>query len=139
MDLMDLIEESRTFDQPCKHAARLGGHSIYCDSQDKSAPRKCTYRMHPENMNECPLFSRNVAETEEFKQLQRDLLKHKKFYYVDDSPVIGDYAYDCLERESRRMAKRLGFRVDTFEDPEENEAHHVHWMVGYKEGSIYNK
>lgn len=78
-----------------------------------------------------------VKETEEFVKLQKDLLQHKKLYYVDDMPTISDYDYDMLELSSYKLAKELGFRADRFEDPEENEKHHIHWMIGYKAGSIY--
>lgn len=77
-------------------------------------------------------------ETEEFKELQVELLKHKRLYYEFNTPIISDYEYDMLERKSFAMAKELGFNADSFEDPEENEAHHVHWMVGYKEINKYN-
>jgi NAD-dependent DNA ligase len=79
-----------------------------------------------------------IQETQEFKDLQKELLRHKKLYYVEDRPVISDYDYDMLEKKSMEMAQELGFRADRWEDPEENEAHHVHWMVGYKESSVYN-
>ena len=75
--------------------------------------------------------------SEKFEQLQKELLRHKKLYYIEDNPEISDYDYDMLERRSFKMAQSLGFRGDSFEGPEENEKHHVHWMVGYQEGSPY--
>jgi NAD-dependent DNA ligase len=78
-----------------------------------------------------------MQETEEFVKLQKGLLQHKKLYYVDDMPTISDYDYDMLELKSYKMAQGLGFKADKWEDPEENEKHHIHWMIGYKEGSIY--
>lgn len=138
MDLTELIKESQTFDQPCKFAGNCNGHSIYCNSEAKSAPRKCTHRIYPDNMKNCHLFSKNIVESEEFINLQKDLMLHKKLYYEFNTPNISDYEYDMLERKSFKMAQELGFRADSFEDPEENEAHHVHWMVGYKEDSVYN-
>lgn len=79
-----------------------------------------------------------IEETQEFKDLQKELLEHKRLYYVEDKPIISDYEYDMLERKSYKLAKNLGFGADRWEEPEENEAHHVHWMVGYKEDSVYN-
>lgn len=63
MNLLDLIEDMQVFDQPCKFANRCGNHSIYCHSEDKNAPRKCTYRMYPENMKECKFFKENKNES----------------------------------------------------------------------------
>ena len=74
---------------------------------------------------------------EKFDALQRELLRHKKLYYVDCTPEISDYEYDMLERESFKLARGLGFRADSWEGPEENEKHHVHWMVGFRDGSEY--
>ena len=76
-------------------------------------------------------------ETEEFIKLQKVLLKHKYLYYVLSTPELSDYDYDMLERSSFKMAKELGFNADNYEGEEDNESHHVHWMIGYKEGSIY--
>lgn len=56
-----------------------------------------------------------------------------------DTPEISDYDYDMLERKSFKMARDLGFRADSYEDAEENEKHHVHWMIGYNENNFYNK
>jgi NAD-dependent DNA ligase len=78
-----------------------------------------------------------MKETEKFIQLQKDLLKHKKLYYIDNTPTISDYEYDMLEQSSYNLARELGFRADKWEDPEENEKHHIHWMVGHQEGSVY--
>ncbi len=78
-----------------------------------------------------------MKETEEFIALQKALLKHKRLYYVEDKPILTDYNYDMMELGSYRMAKELGFRADRFDDPTPEEAHHVHWMVGYREGSRY--
>lgn len=78
-----------------------------------------------------------IQETEDFINLQKELLKHKRLYYVESNPEISDNEYDSLERKSIQMAKDLGFRADRWEDAEDNEAHHVHWMIGYKTGSIY--
>ena len=78
-----------------------------------------------------------IVETQEFINLQKELLRHKFLYYVESRPEISDYDYDMLERSSYQMAMELGFRADRWDDPQENEAHHIHWMVGYKEGSRY--
>lgn len=83
------------------------------------------------------LYEREI-ETPEFIALQKELLFHKKMYYVEDMSVISDYDYDMLENKSYKMAQELGFRADKWEGAEENEKHHVHWMVGYDEKSIYN-
>ncbi len=73
----------------------------------------------------------------EFRNLQKELLKHKRLYYIEEKPIISDYEYDMLEKRSFVLAKALGFRADSWLGPDEFEKHHVHWMVGYKEGSIY--
>lgn len=82
-------------------------------------------------------MTNQIKETEEFISLQKELLKHKRLYYVESTPIISDNEYDALERKSIEMAKQLGFRADRWEDAEENESHHIHWMIGYKEGSRY--
>ena len=79
-----------------------------------------------------------IQETEEFIEVQKKLLQAKKEYYIDDAATMSDYDYDMLERKSMKMAKELGFKAERFEDPDDNEKHHVHWMVGYSEDSIYN-
>ena len=69
--------------------------------------------------------------TTAFDKVQRDLLKHKYLYYVKSAPIISDYAYDMMEKESRELAKQLGFRADQWEGPADNEKDHVHWMVDF--------
>lgn len=66
-----------------------------------------------------------------FQELQKELLKHKYLYYVKSAPIISDYDYDMLEDKSLKLARKLGFRADKWEGPEENEAEHVHWMVDF--------
>ena len=78
-------------------------------------------------------------ETPDFIALQKELLRHKFLYYVLNTPEITDYDYDMLEQKSLDMALLLGFKADKFEHPDENEKHHVHWMIGYNENSIYNE
>jgi len=68
---------------------------------------------------------------DKFDALQKELMEHRKAYYVDNAPTITDFDYDMLEMKSLLMAKELGFRADRWLGPEENEKHHVHWMVGY--------
>ncbi len=75
------------------------------------------------------------SKQEEFDNLQEELLRLKKAYYVDNTSLVDDYTYDMLERKSFKLAQELGFRADSWEGPEENEKHHVHWMVGYEEQS----
>lgn len=70
---------------------------------------------------------------EEFDKLQEELLLHKYMYYVKSETLITDYEYDMLERKSKTMAKELGFRCDSWEGPEENEKHHIHWMIDFDE------
>lgn len=79
-----------------------------------------------------------MKETKEFIELQKQLLKAKKAYYHDDVCIMSDYEYDMLEKQSFDLAKSLGFNADKWEGPEENEEHHIHWMVGYLNNSIYN-
>jgi NAD-dependent DNA ligase len=76
-------------------------------------------------------------ESLEFTALQKELLEHKYKYYVLNTPTISDYEYDMLERSSFEMAKSLGFSADRFDNPMSDEAHHVHWMVGFDVDSIY--
>lgn len=78
-----------------------------------------------------------IQESEEFINLQKELIKHKFLYYELGEPEISDYEYDMLERKSFDMAKSLGFKADKWGNPEENEKHHIHWMVGYAKNSIY--
>jgi hypothetical protein len=78
-----------------------------------------------------------MKETEEFIELQKELLKYKKSYYISDVSLISDYEYDMLEKRSLEEAKKLGFRANKWLGPEENEAHHVHWMVGFNKDSVY--
>lgn len=78
-----------------------------------------------------------AEETEEFIDLQKELLRHKFLYYVENRPEISDYDYDMLEEDSFILARDLGFRADKWEDASPEEAHHIHWMIGYKEGSRY--
>lgn len=73
----------------------------------------------------------------EFEELQLLLIYHKYMYYEKNTPTISDYDYDMLERKSFKLAQELGFRADSWEDPEENEKHHVHWMVGLDKSNIY--
>ena len=77
-----------------------------------------------------------IIESEEFIQLQKELLLHKKLYYLDNNPIISDYEYDMLEKKSIKMAENLGFTDD---DGFGDGSHHIHWMVGYKEDSVYNQ
>lgn len=78
-----------------------------------------------------------IKESQEFIALQKELLKHKRDYYMFSISTISDYDFDMIERKSYKMAQELGFRADKWENPEENEKHHIHWMIGYKKGSIY--
>lgn len=80
-----------------------------------------------------------MEKTEEFIKLQKELLRHKFLYYVENMPEITDYDYDMLERSSFKLASELGFRADSYLGPEDNEVHHVHWMIGYNENSIYHE
>lgn len=59
MNLVELIAKNQKYDQPCKFANNCDGHSVYCHSEDKDAPRKCLYRMNTENMNQCKFFQQN--------------------------------------------------------------------------------
>jgi len=69
----------------------------------------------------------------DFEDIQKELLKHKYLYYVKAAPIISDYDYDMMERESRKIAKMLGFRADEWEGPTPEEVGHVHWMVDFDE------
>lgn len=70
-------------------------------------------------------------ESTDFEELQKTLLKHKYLYYIKSTPIISDYDYDMLEEKSLKLAKKLGFRADKWEGPEDNEKEHVHWMVDF--------
>ena len=37
-------DEDQAFDQPCVHANRVGGHSVYCHHPGDLGYRKCYYR-----------------------------------------------------------------------------------------------
>lgn len=78
-----------------------------------------------------------MEETQEFIDLQKELLRHKYLYYVENKPEISDYDYDMLERKSFKLAKEQGFRADGWEGATPEEEHHIHWMVGYQKGSKY--
>lgn len=80
-----------------------------------------------------------MTESTEFIALQKELLRHKFLYYVQNTPEISDYEYDMLERQSFKLAQSLGFNADRFDNPMANEEHHVHWMVGYNDNSKYNR
>lgn len=80
-----------------------------------------------------------MEETEEFIELQKELLRHKFLYHIQHTPEITDYDYVILYRKSVDLARSLGFRARPYLGPEENEAHHVHWMSGYNENSIYHE
>lgn len=67
----------------------------------------------------------------EFLELQKELMKHRYLYYVKDNPVISDYDYDMMECKSFELARKLGFRADKWDAPEENEREHVHYMVDF--------
>lgn len=73
----------------------------------------------------------------EFHFMQVWLLLHKYLYYVDGESIIEDSHYDAAERYCYTLAKNLGFRSDKGIGPEDNERHHVHWMVGFNEQSPY--
>lgn len=83
------------------------------------------------------MVNRTIKENEEFVNLQKELLRHKKLYYVENKSEISDYDYDMLERKSFQLAIKLGFNADRHENPMENEKHHVHWMIGFEENSKY--
>ena len=74
---------------------------------------------------------------EEFEALQVEQLYYKYLYYELGVSGISDYNYDMLERKSFAEAQKLGFKADKWEDPDENEKHHVHWMVGFDKKSKY--
>ncbi len=40
------------------------------------------------------------------KELRREIIEHRKRYYVDDDPTISDAEYDLLETELRRIEER---------------------------------
>lgn len=90
-------------------------------------------RLHVKN------FRMGNRETEEFIELQKELLNHKYKYYITNNPTISDYEFDMLERSSFEMAKSLGFNADRFDDPMPDEEHHVHFMVGFNVDSVYNE
>lgn len=104
MDLTELIKESQTFDQPCKFAGNCNGHSIYCNSEASSAPRKCTYRMHPDGMEGCHLFEERssglgdiskplladvvLTENEKWKTVCETVIQHAFFESIHVSDTI---------------------------------------------------
>ena len=70
---------------------------------------------------------------EQFDKIQKELLMHKHRYYVLSNSIISDQAYDMLEEKSLKLARELGFKADKWENPDENEKHHIHWMVDFSE------
>jgi len=79
-----------------------------------------------------------MKEDSEFIYLQKKQLYAKQCYYEEHISIMTDFQFDMLEKQSYKKAKELGFRADSYLGPEENEKHHVHWMIGYDENSIYN-
>lgn len=81
--------------------------------------------------------SNEKIESIEFIYTQQKLLKAKEDYYVHNLPTLTDFQYDMLEQQSYKLAKELGFRANNFLGPENNEKHHIHWMIGYSLNSTY--
>lgn len=79
---------------------------------------------------------RHIIEPE-FVHIQKFLLFHKYLYYEKDNPMLEDQGFDNAERYSFALAKNLGYRANKMKGPEENEKHHVHWMVGFNENNVY--
>lgn len=73
----------------------------------------------------------------EFVHMQYFLLYHKYLYYILNKPMLEDEHFDNAEKYSYTLAKNLGFRADKESGPEENEKHHIHWMVGFNYNSPY--
>lgn len=78
-----------------------------------------------------------MKETTEFIYLQQKQLKAKEDYYVNCSPTLTDFQFDMLEKQSYEIARKLSFRADKHLGPEENEEHHIHWMIGFSKNSRY--
>ena len=55
--MLYILSEEDVYRHDCKFANSGTGHTIYCDSRDEEAPRKCIYRINEENMCNCTLFS----------------------------------------------------------------------------------
>lgn len=70
----------------------------------------------------------------DFKRVQSMLLEAKRMYYKKHISIMSDYEFDLLEKHSFNLAKQLGFRADKYKGPKKKEAHHIHWMIGYKGG-----
>ena len=52
-------DEPLVYDQPCRHALRMGGHSVYCQHATLGA-RKCWYRWMPKkDAMQCEGFEEN--------------------------------------------------------------------------------
>lgn len=83
-------------------------------------------------------MKKEPKESEEFIQLQKILLEHKRLYYVENAPIIKDIDYDYLEKQSAKMAQECGFRGDLWSDALPNEVHHMHFVIGYPKESRYN-
>lgn len=77
------------------------------------------------------LSQKEILEIE-FKEVQEKILKAKRSYYKYHTSIMSDYEFDMLEKYSFKLAKALGFRANSEKGPKKNEAHHVHWVVGYK-------
>jgi len=56
---------------------------------------------------------------------------------VKNKPILQDGYFDEFEKYSYTLARNLGFRADKVLGPEENEKHHIHWMVGFSRNNYY--
>ena len=76
-------------------------------------------------------------KVDDFITIQMDFLYHKYLRHTVETPVISDEEFETMERKSLEAAEELGFRADKSLGAEDNESHHVHWMVGFSEDSPY--
>jgi hypothetical protein len=64
MNLVELLadEDESFYDQPCKFGHRIECHSVYCQSENPKAPRKCRrtwYAGGTVKDEDCEFFEKN--------------------------------------------------------------------------------
>ena len=65
INLVELIDDSQSFNQKCKFGNLVEGHAVYCHSDDDEAPRKCRrtwYTGGKVKDETCPFFELNNNE-----------------------------------------------------------------------------
>ena len=54
INLVEMIDDDQSFDQPCIYGNRVSGHAVYCHNDEwKDAPRKCRQSWYTGNAKGC--------------------------------------------------------------------------------------